>query len=61
MKRKISNIKDESLKGMLLAMLATLLARAIGFMREIFVASEFGTSTLGDAFTVAFSIPEILG
>ncbi|MCM1569673.1 MAG: glycosyltransferase, partial [Roseburia sp.] len=46
--------------GVGFAVLATFLARGVGFIRELFVANVFGTSAFGDSFIVAFSIPDIL-
>lgn len=51
---------EASLYGVALAIVATLFARGIGFIRELVVAKTFGTSALGDAFIVAFSVPDIL-
>lgn len=49
-----------TLPGVGFAVLATFLARSVGFLREVFVANVFGTSAFGDSFIVAFSIPDIL-
>lgn len=56
MKKKKSIAKT----GVIYAMLATIFARGLGFIRELLVASTFGTTATGDAFIVAFTIPELL-
>ena len=56
MKKKKSIAKT----GVIYAMLATIFARGLGFVRELLVASTFGTTATGDAFIVAFTIPELL-
>lgn len=51
---------EATLKGVGIAVLATIFARGFGFVRELLIASVFGTSSLGDAFIVSLSIPDIL-
>lgn len=48
------------IKSVGLTMIATLLARLFGFLREMLIAYKFGTSVLSDSFIVAFSIPDLL-
>lgn len=55
-----ANKKERTLISIGLAIFTTGLARIIGFVRELYLAKVFGTSALGDAFIVAFSIPDIL-
>lgn len=52
--------KKPDWRGVVCAILATLAARLLGFVRELCVADVFGTSATGDAFIVALSIPDIL-
>ena len=44
---------EATLKGVGIAVLATIFARGFGFVRELLIASVFGTSSLGDAFIVS--------
>ena len=37
----------------------TLLSRIFGFIRDLFIAMSFGSSTAADAFFVAFRIPNM--
>ncbi|MCF6231208.1 MAG: murein biosynthesis integral membrane protein MurJ, partial [Gammaproteobacteria bacterium] len=39
---------------------ATLLSRVLGFLRDMLVAGFFGASSVVDAFSVAFKIPNML-
>jgi putative peptidoglycan lipid II flippase len=48
------------IKSVGLTMIATVLARLFGFLREMLIAYKFGTSVLSDSFIVAFSIPDLL-
>ena len=48
------------IKNVGFVMIATLIARALGFVREMMLASKFGTSTISDSFIVALSIPDLL-
>lgn len=57
--RKNKN-SEANWKGIICAIMATFVARFLGFIRELFVADIFGTSALGDAFIVSISIPDIL-
>lgn len=41
-------------------MIMTLLSRVIGFVRELFLAHQFGVGELADAFKLAFNIPNTL-
>lgn len=55
------NLKSEAnVIGILFAITSTFIARFLGFIREMIVANVFGTSSMGDAFIVAFSIPDLL-
>jgi putative peptidoglycan lipid II flippase len=47
-------------RSMTLVMLATLLSRALGFLREVAIAYRFGTSMETDAYLVAILLPTIL-
>lgn len=44
--------------GVIVAML-TLLSRIFGMLRELFIATTFGTTALADAVTVAFKLPNL--
>lgn len=46
--------------GAIVAICSTLLARGLGFIRELITASMFGTSAIGDAFIVSMTIPDVL-
>ncbi len=48
-------------KAAVVIMLATLLGRFAGFIRETFIAAKFGASMATDAFLVAYTLPNILG
>ena len=41
-------------------LLATIIGRLLGFIREMITASHFGTGPTMDAFIVAFRIPDAL-
>lgn len=60
MKNRLKSFNEASSKGIMFAVIATFAARIVGFIRELYTAKIFGTSALGDAFIVAFSIPDIL-
>ena len=64
MKKKGSGSRQESGSGTLLRhgttlSLLTLVSRVLGLLREMTKASLMGTSTLSDAFSVAFLIPNL--
>ncbi|CCQ98321.1 putative MviN-like protein [[Clostridium] ultunense Esp] len=48
------------IQSALLVMIATLLGRAMGFIRTIFVSQAFGTSLEASAYMLAFTIPNTL-
>lgn len=60
MKKSIKIKNKDSTIAVMYAIIFTFLAKGIGFCRELITASIFGTSSLADAFVVAFSIPDIL-
>lgn len=41
-------------------MIATMLAKALGFIRELVLASSYGTSAYSDAYLVALNIPNVI-
>lgn len=43
-----------------LLMAATLLARLLGFLREVYIAWAFGAGPLTDAYVAAFTLPDLL-
>ena len=47
-------------KSVGLVMVATIFVRSLGFLREMVVASKYGTSIYSDAFISAFSFPDLL-
>src|SRR4051812_34194839 len=44
----------------LLLMVATLLARVVGYLRDAYVAAAFGASPVTDAYIAAFTLPDFL-
>ena len=57
---KIRNKKSSSFKLIAFVMIATILARALGFVRELSIAYKYGTSIYSDAFIASFSLPDLL-
>lgn len=58
--KKLNKIFSKSLKVVGFVMIATILARALGFVREMTIAYKYGTSIYSDAFIAAFSLPDLL-
>ena len=52
--------KEASFKGISFAILATLSARGVGFIREVLMANVFGTTAGGDALIIALNVPTVL-
>ncbi len=46
-------------KSGLFISIATLVSRIFGYLRDVFMASSLGLSTLSDAFTLAFKLPNL--
>ncbi len=58
---KINNSSSGSLKrGTAIVGSITLISRLLGFVREVFIATLFGASSIADTFFVAFRIPNLL-
>lgn len=57
-KEKIYN--EASLAGVSFAIIATVLAKGAGFIREVLVAKVFGTTNSSDALIVALNVPTIM-
>jgi putative peptidoglycan lipid II flippase len=57
---KSNQLFQKSIKIVGFVMIATILARALGFLREMTIAFKYGTSIYSDAFIAAFSLPDIL-
>ncbi len=53
-------MKRTILQSAILIMIVTLLGRAMGLVRTIFISKEFGTTLEASAYLLAFSIPNLL-
>ena len=47
-------------KNAVIIMVATLLSRVLGFLRETILANFYGTSMVADVFVLTFNIPGLI-
>ncbi|MGG1630903.1 murein biosynthesis integral membrane protein MurJ [Rossellomorea sp. NRS-1567] len=57
---KDSKRSNTLLSASIVLLVATLLSRVVGFLREFFIATNYGLSKVTDAFYYAITIPELL-